>query len=267
MKSKPALIGGIICCVFAIIAILSPLIAPFDPLEVHLQDTLRSPSFEYLLGTDFLGRDIFSRILYGITTSFFIGILSMLGAAVIGVIIGMIAGYFSGYVDTVVMRGVDVIMAIPLTLLAIGFMSFLGSGADKVIIISSIALSPGFARIVRGSVLSIKSSDYILAAKGLGLSDFRIMFRHIMPNLIGPIIVLATLTLSFAIALESALSFLGVGVPPSTQSLGALCDEGRAYFRTFPYLVTFSGLTITLIVLSVNLFGEGLNKILEPRKK
>lgn len=264
-KNKIALFGGIVFLVFCFIAISSPIISPYDPLEIHPEDALMAPSLEYLLGTDYFGRDNLSRIMHGCQVSLLVGIISTLGAMGIGVLIGTIAGYVGGKIGIGLMRIVDLTMAIPLIMFALGLMAFLGEGTDKVIFVLSIAISPPFARIVRGRTMVVKSSDYVMAAKGLGLSDFRIIFRHILPNLIGPIIVLATLTLGSAIILEATLSFLGLGVTFTTPTLGSLVADGRAYFRTAPYLVLFAGLSITLIVLGINLLGDGLRDALDPR--
>jgi len=266
-KNKIALFGAILFIIFCFIAVFSPIIAPFDPLEIHVQDALSSPSSNYLLGTDHFGRDNLSRIMYGCQVSLIVGVVSTLGAMSIGVTIGTVAGFVGGWVDLALMRIVDLIMAIPLIMFALGLMAFLGTGTDKVIFVLSVSISPPFARIVRGRTIAVKSSDYILAAKGLGLNDFRIIFRHILPNLLGPIIVLASLTLGSAIILEATLSFLGLGVTLSTPTLGSLVADGRAYFRTAPYLVLFSGLSISLIVLGVNLLGDGLRDALDPRLK
>jgi len=266
-KNKTALVGGIIFLSFCLVGILSPLISPYDPLEMHIGEKLQPPSLKYLLGTDHLGRDVLSRIMNGCLTSLFVGGLSTLGAMSVGILIGVFAGFFGGKLDMALMRLEDLVMAIPLMLFAIGLIAFLGSGTDKVILVSSVCISPPVARMVRGKALSIKSSDYILAAKGLGLSDARIIFRHILPNLIGPIVVLATLTLGFAIMIEAGLSFLGLGVSHSVITLGSLVSDGREFFRTAPGLVVFSGLTITLIVMGANLFGDGLRDALDPQRK
>lgn len=261
---KTALAGSIMFLAFVIIGIIAPLISPYDPLEMHLADSLVSPNQQYLLGTDQYGRDILSRIIYGVQISLFVGALSAGGSVGIGVLLGMLAGYYGGKIDNLIMRLVDTVMAIPLMLIAIGLLAFFGPGVDKIVLVIAISTSPPFARIVRGAVLRTKSSDYILAAKGLGLSDTRIMFRHILPNVIGPILVLGTLTLGAAIMVEAGLSFLGLGVGQATPTLGRLVSEGRDFFRVAPYLVIFSGLTIALIIMGVNLLGDGLRDILDP---
>jgi peptide/nickel transport system permease protein/oligopeptide transport system permease protein len=266
-KNKTALFGCMVFAIFCIIAVISPIISPYDPLETHLKDALSSPSLSYLLGTDHFGRDILSRLIYGCRVSLFVGIISTFGAMSIGVTVGAVAGYFGGRLDIALMRLVDLMMAIPMIMFALGLMAFVGVGTDKVIFVLSICISPPFARIVRSKCISVISSDYVLAAKCLGLDNKRIIFRHILPNIIGPIIVLATLTLGSAIILEATLSFLGLGVTQSTPTLGNLVAEGRSYFRTAPYLVLFSGLSITLIVLGVNLFGDGLRDALDPRMR
>jgi len=263
-RKKIALVGTYIFLVFIFIAILAPFIAPYDPSEMHLTDSLLPPSRKYLLGTDQYGRDNLSRIIYGVRISLVVGTLSAFGSMGIGVLLGITAGFYGGKIDSLVMRLVDVIMAIPLMLIAIGILAFMGPGVDKIIFVIVLSTSPPFARIVRGAVLKTKSSDYVLAAKGLGLSNTRIMFRHILPNVIGPILVLGTLTLGAAIMVEAGLTFLGLGVGPSTPTLGRLVSEGRDFFRVAPYLVIFSGLTIALIVIGVNLLGDGMRDIFDP---
>jgi len=263
-RKKTALVGAIFFLVVIFIAILAPLISPYNPLEMHLTDSLLSPNQQYLLGTDQFGRDILSRIIYGVQISLYVGVLSALGSVGVGVFLGMTAGFYGGKVDNIVMRLVDTVMAIPLMLIAIGLLAFLGPGVDKIILVIAISTSPPFARIVRGAVLRTKSSDYVLAAKGLGLSDTRIMVRHILPNVIGPILVLGTLTLGAAIMVEAGLSFLGLGVGQATPTLGRLVSEGRDFFRVAPYLVLFSGLAIAFIIMGINLLGDGLRDILDP---
>ncbi|MHA1236766.1 MAG: ABC transporter permease [Candidatus Hodarchaeales archaeon] len=261
---KIALVGSIIFLAFILIAIFAPIISPYDPLEMHLTDSLVPPNQQYLLGTDQYGRDILSRIIYGVQISLYVGALSAAGSVGIGVFLGMISGFYGGKIDNLVMRLVDTVMAIPLMLIAIGLLAFLGPGVDKIIVVIAVSTSPPFARIVRGAVLRTKSSDYILAAKGVGLSDTRIMVRHIIPNVIGPILVLGTLTLGAAIMVEAGLSFLGLGAGQTTPTLGRLVSEGRDFFRVAPNLVIFSGLTIALLIMGVNLLGDGLRDILDP---
>jgi peptide/nickel transport system permease protein len=263
-RKKTSLVGGIIFLVFVFLAILAPLISPYDPKEMHLTDSLLPPNNQYVLGTDQYGRDILSRIIYGVQISLLVGALSAVGSVAIGVFLGMIAGFYGGVIDNVVMRLVDTVMSIPLMLIAIGLLAFLGPGVDKIVLVIAVSTSPPFARIVRGAVLRTKSSDYIMAAKGLGLSNSRIMFRHILPNVIGPILVLGTLTLGAAIMVEAGLSFLGLGAGVATPTLGRLVSEGRDFFRVAPYLVLFSGLTIALIIMGVNLLGDGLRDIMDP---
>jgi len=259
-------IGAGIVLFFVFIAIFAPLLAPHDPLEIIVTRRLLPPSSDHLLGTDDLGRDNLSRILYGARVSLTVGILATAIGATVGVLFGILAGYFGGKLDSLIMRIIDVLLAFPGLLLAIAIVTVLGSSTRNVILAVAIFAVPGFARIVRGATLNVKKLEYIDAIRAVGANDFRIIFVHILPNVISPIIVQATLNVGGAIVTAAALSFLGVGTPPPTPEWGAMVDRGRAFLYQAPHMIYFPGLMIFLLVVGINLFGDGLRDYLEPKK-
>lgn len=266
-RNRMALLGLAIISVFVLCAALAPWIAPHDPTKASLRHALQGPSREAPLGRDELGRDILSRIIYGARISLTIGLISVSIGALIGVPIGAISGYYGGKTDLIVQRLIDIMLAFPGMLLAIVVVSTLGVGLRNVMIAVGVVSIPIYVRLVRGSVLSIKEQEYISAAKALGSSDLRIIFGHILPNCLGPIIVQSTLQIATAILWAAGLGFLGLGAQPPTPEWGTMLSKGRVYIRVAPHITTFPGLAIMLTVLGFNLFGDGLRDALDPRLK
>lgn len=265
IKNRAALVGMIIIIILIIIAFIGKFIEPFDPNVGQLSESLQSPSSAHFLGTDEQGRDILSRIIDGTSISLRVGVTSVTFALTIGIILGSIAGYYGKRVDMIIMRIMDMILAFPSLLLAIAFMTALGRGIDKAIIAISIVTIPEYARIVRSSILSIKESEYVQAARVIGNRDSAIIFKHILPNVISPIVVRATLGISSAILDTAALGFLGLGVQPPAAEWGSMLGSGRTYFFNAPHIVLFPGIAITITVLAFNLFGDGLRDALDPK--
>jgi peptide/nickel transport system permease protein len=264
-QNKAALVGLTVIIILVLVAVFGKFIMPHDPYIGDLSQSLQPPSNAHILGTDEQGRDILSRIIDGTRISLRVGITAVSIALSIGIFVGSIAGYYGGKVDLIIMRFMDIILAFPSLLLAIAFMSALGKGIDKAIIAISIVTIPEYARIVRSSILSIKESEFIQAARVIGNNDFKIIFKHILPNVMSPIIVRATLGISTAILETSALGFLGLGVQPPYAEWGTMLGAGRGYFYNAPYLVFFPGIAITITVLAFNLLGDGLRDALDPK--
>ncbi len=267
LKNKTAMIGLTIITILLISAIIAPLLAPYDPLETDILARLKAPSSEHWLGTDNLGRDILSRIIYGTKISLQVGVISISIALFLGVSTGMIAGYYGGIVDTIIMRLMDIMLAFPSILLAIAIMAILGPQLSNAMLAIGIVNLPRFARIVRSSVLTVKEEEYIEAAKSLGANDFIIMSKHILPNCLAPLIVQTTLSIAGAILEAAALSFLGLGAQPPKPEWGAMLSAGRSALQVAPWVITFPGLAIMVTVLGFNLFGDGLRDALDPKMK
>lgn len=271
LKKKSAVLGLVIIVTVLLMALLAPYIAPHDPENVELALRLKPPfwleggSFEYPMGTDSLGRDVFSRIIYGSQKSLFVSFTSTIISSILGVSLGMIAGYFGGYIDSIISRLGDIQLAFPLILLSIAVISVLGSSTLNLIIVFGIANWVVYAKVARGAVLSIKEKEYVEAARSIGCSKFRIILLHIFPNIFASIIVIATLSLAGIIISESSLSFLGLGVPPPNPTWGGMLSEGRQYMYDGWWLATFPGLAIAITVLGVNLFGDGLRDAYDPK--
>jgi peptide/nickel transport system permease protein len=261
----PGRIGGIVTLLIICMALVGPLVSPYDPLDQEIPDRLQSPSGSHLFGTDALGRDIFSRIINGSRISLTVGIVAVSIALTIGVTLGLIAGYYGGIVDMILMRGVDIMLAFPGFLLALAIIAMLGPNLRNAMIAVGIGSSTGFARLVRGSVLSIKQNDYVVAAHVVGAPSSRIMRAHVLPNALTPVIVLATLELPAAILVAASLSFLGLGAQPPSPEWGAMLVDGRSYIQTAWWLITFPGLAIFVTVLGFNLFGNALQDATNPR--
>ena len=260
ISNKAALIGLIIIILLIFISLFGKFLMPYDPYTGELSNSLQSPSAAHFFGTDEQGRDIFSRVIDGTKISLRVGIISVAIALTIGTIIGSICGYFGGKLDMLLMRVMDIIQAFPSLLLAIAFMSALGKGLDKAVIAISIVTIPEYAR-----VLSVRESEYVQAAKAIGNNELVIIFKHVLPNILSPIIVRATLGISSAILDTAALGFLGLGVQPPLAEWGTMLGSGRSYFYNAPYIILFPGLAITLTVLAFNLFGDGLRDALDPK--
>lgn len=259
------LFGMIVIIILILTAFFAPLIAPYDPYDQNLETVLLSPSMEHLLGTDAIGRDILSRIIFGTRNSLMVGIVALGIAATIGMIMGLTAGYFGGWVQATIMRFIDALMTFPMILLALIFASLLGGGLKNVMIALGISLLPGYARIMCGQVLSVKENDYILAEHALGARNLRVMLRHILPNCFPPMIVLVTLQMGAAILAEAGLSFLGIGIEPPGAAWGAMVNDGYHYLITNPLLSFAPGMAIMLVVFSFNMVGDGLRDALDPR--
>ena len=266
-SSRPAMIGLILLAVLVFSAVFAPVLAPFDPYESNLPNSLKPPSGGHILGTDELGRDIFSRILFGARISLLVGVEAVVLALFCGVVLGAVAGFYGGKVDTAIMSVMDVMLSFPSILLAIAFMTVLGRGVEKAVIAIGIVSIPQYARIVRGSVLSVKENVYVMAARALGNGDGRLIFVHILPNVMAPIIVRATIGISVAILEAAALGFLGLGVAPPTAEWGTMLGSGRQTIFNAPHIVMFPGLAITVTVMAFNLLGDGLRDVLDPRLK
>lgn len=268
VKNKFAAVGLLIIIILILVSILAPIIAPYPPNSMSVGNSfLPLGTKGNILGTDSYGRDILSRLIYGSRISLLVGISAVVFGALLGSLLGVISGYFGGKTDAIIMRIVDGMMAFPFILLAIILMSVFGQGLLNVIIAIGIANIPGFARIVRGQVLSIKELEYVEVAQSIGASHIRIIFHHIVPNSIAPLIVYATMSVAGAILSEAALSFLGLGVQPPTATWGSMLQEGKNYIVLNPGLATFSGLAILITVLGINLFGDGLRDALDPKMK
>jgi ABC-type dipeptide/oligopeptide/nickel transport systems, permease components len=265
VQNRAALVGMIIILILVVIAVVGKYIEPYDPNIGTLSESLQAPSSTHILGTDEQGRDILSRIIDGTSISLRVGVTSVSFALTIGIVLGSIAGYYGKKVDMLIMRFMDMILAFPSLLLAISFMTVLGRGIDKAIIAISIVTIPEYARIVRSSILAIKESEYVQAARAIGNSDSAIIFKHILPNVISPIVVRATLGISSAILDTAALGFLGLGVQPPAAEWGSMLGSGRTYFFNAPHIVLFPGIAITITVLAFNLFGDGIRDALDPK--
>jgi len=264
-RNRAAIVGGIIVLLFVSIAILAPLISPYPPNEGDLTKRLKPPSKEYLLGTDSLGRDLLSRVIYGARISLEIQVVAVLIALVIGTLLGMVGGYYGGNFDHLIMRLMDILLAFPGIFLAISIIAVLGPGLTNLMLAAGIYSIPQFARIVRGSVLSLKEKEFIEAARAVGENDFNILFRYLLPNSMAPIIIQTTLRMATVLLTASGLSFLGLGVQPPTAEWGAMLSNARAYLITAPHVATVPGLAIMLVVMGFNLFGDGLRDSLDPR--
>lgn len=264
-RSVPATISLVIIVIMLFTAIFGPYFAPYDP-GAQDYEFLDAPSSAHWMGTDDLQRDLFSRIVTGARISLFVGFVTVLLAMVIGVVMGVLSGYYGGWVDTIIMRYIDLQWAFPNFIIAVYMVAVFGAGLLNVILAITLAFLDDFARIVRGMVLSIRTMDYVTASRAIGASDWRIMFRHILPNSAAPIIVQATVSVSAAILAEAGLSFLGVGVEPSTPTWGLILNDARSFFSQAWWLAVFPGAAITITVLSINFFGDTLRDIFDVRE-
>jgi len=265
-RSNPfALYGGVVVCVLFLLSIFAPYLTPFSPDDLDAYHVLLPPSAEHWLGTDELGRDVLTRIIYGARVSLKVGFVAVGIAAFIGTVAGLCAGYYGGWVDQVIMRFVDIMLCFPTFFLMLAVIAMLEPSIWYIMIIIGLTGWMGVARLVRAEVLSLRERDFILAARAIGASDRRIIFRHILPNALSPVIVAATLGVAGAILTESALSFLGIGVQPPTPSWGNMLTSGKDYLEFAWWLSLFPGLAILITVIAYNLVGEGLRDALDPR--
>jgi len=267
MRQPLSVLAGTIVIILIITALVGPLITPYDPNHIDMANRFDPPSLAHPFGTDDFGRDIFSRVIVGARLSLQVGLIAVGLAATAGTLLGLVAGYAGRLTDEVIMRAMDILFAFPAILLAIAIMAALGKGITNAMIAIGIVYVPIFARIARSSVLSIREEEFIDAARAIGASDKRIIFRHILPNTLSPLIVETTLSLSFAILAEAALSFFGLGTQPPDPSWGRMLSEGRAYFQQSVWLAIWPGLAIMMTVLGFNLLGDGLRDALDPRLK
>ena len=264
-RNRLALIGLVVVGALLAAAVLAPWLAPYDPGRQSLIEKRAPPGGKYLLGADEFGRDILSRVIYGTRVALLVGTVSVTIALALGLVLGSLAGFVGGWVDAVVMRAIEVLLAFPYLLLAIAVVSALGPGALNTTIAVGIWGAPPVTRIVRGSVLALKETEYVRAARALGASSLALIARHILPNVLPTVIVYATLFMANAILVEAALSFLGLGVQPPTPSWGLMVSSGRDFLLVAPHIATIPGLAIMLAVLGFNLLGDGLRDALDPR--
>lgn len=265
LKNRGAVIGSAVLIFFVLIALFANWVAPYDPISVVPEGGRQPPSRVHLMGTDLLGRDILTRVIFGARLSLLIGLVSVCIGATLGTIIGLGAGYYGGWLETVTMRVMDAMLAFPGILLALTVVVALGTGIVNVMIAVGVATIPGYARLVRGTVLSAKENVYVEAARVMGCPSTRIMFRHILPNVIAPVIVLSTLRFGIAILSAAGLSFLGLGAQPPTPEWGLMVSMGRTYLGKAWWMSTFPGLAITVAVIAINLMGDGLREALDPK--
>ena len=272
VRNKPALLGAIVFCLVIGTGVFSPLVAPYSPYEQVVWEA-RKPPLTYLeesrrftiLGTDHVGRDVLSQIVYASRVTLMVAFFAVIISGLIGLSVGVIAGYIGGWADSVCMRLVNIILAFPFELLALSVVAVTGPGLGIVILVMSLRIWVVYARIVRGATLSVKEKEFIQAAEALGASRGWIVIRHVLPNVLTPVIIIATLYVGRMILIESALSFLGLGVPPPTPTWGGILGDGRAYIDTAWWIASFPGLTIMITVLGVNLLGDWLRDYLDPR--
>ena len=260
--NKLAVSGSIILLLFVLMAAFAPVLAPYDPFYMDPAAALTGPSPEHLLGTDNMGRDILSRIIYGSQISLKVSVAIATAA---GVLLGVAAGYFGGITDAVISRILEVMLSFPEVMLALLIMSILGSSLNNIMLAIGIVYTPIFARIARGAVLSVKDSLYVEAARSIGVRDVTIIVRHVLPNILSPVLVQVTLSLAFAILSEAALSFLGIGVEPDIPSWGIMLNNGKAWIEIAWWVGVFPGIAIALAVLGFNILGDGLRDVLDPR--
>ena len=268
-RYAPISIGILLAVTMVVIAAAAPLIAPLSPSAQFSDAVLKGPGAveRHVLGTDDFGRDVLSRIIWGARISLQVGLASVIFGFAIGVPLGILAGYQGGRVETSIMRCADMLMAFPTLLLALIIVTALGGSLANEILAIGVALTPNFVRLARSLALSIRDQDYILAARALGTGQLRVMARHVFPNALYALVVVATLYIATAIRTEAGLSFLGLGIPPPTPSWGNILSEGRQYIKCCPWITTFSGLAIMLAVLALNLMGDALRDLLDPRLK
>ena len=269
LHDMPALLSIVVLVLLALAAIFAPLLAPHDPLTTYqnglaVNGAPLGPSANFPLGTDPNGRDVLSRLLYGARVSLVIGIVANGLATILGVLVGLAAGYFGGWVETVLMRLTDIVMSFPILLFCIALIAITGPSERNVIIVIAVIYWTSLARIIRGLVLSLRKREFITAARTLGLSNLRLMFRHVFPHLVPAIIVYATLGVATSILIEASLSFLGIGVPIPSPSWGQMIDQGRQYFTIAPWLLFFPGFCLVVTVLAFNLAGDWLRDLLDP---
>ena len=266
-RNKTAVIGLIIVIALALIALLSPVFYDYDSqiIKTNYSAALQGPSAEHWFGTDEMGRDIFNRVMYGSTTSLSIGLVTVIVALSGGLLLGATAGYYGGKVDMIIMRIMDIFLAVPGTLLAICIVASLGNSIMNLVIAQAVSSIPSFSRVVRGAVITARDAEYVEAARAIGAKDARIIFKDVLPNSLAPIIVQTTLQVASVILSIAGLSFIGLGIPAPRPEWGAMLSASRAYIRDYSYMCLFPGLAIMTTILSLNLLGDGLRDALDPR--
>ncbi len=267
LRNRLAAVGAVIILILLFAALFAPWVAPYNPEEQFSTDARQPPSAQYLFGTDTIGRDNFSRIVYGTRVSLLVGVVSMALAALLGVTAGLLAGYYGGWFDTILMRTMDALLAFPAVLLAIFIIAVLGPSLVNAILAVGIVYTPTFARLIRASALSIREQEYLEAARAIGMGDTAIMLRVILLNSLSPIVIQFSLGVGYAILVEAGLSFLGLGVQPPTPAWGSMLGAGRNYMTFAPWLTTFPGLAIFVTVLGFNFVGDGLREALDPKMR
>ena len=264
-RRKAAVIGLVIVCVFVAMAVFAPWIAPFDPIETSWSAIRKAPSAEHWFGTDEIGRDVLSRVIWGTRASLLAGVVSVSISLVLGVSIGLTAGFMGGFVDGLISRITDAFLACPFLILAIALAAFLGPSLTNAMIAIGVSATPVFVRLTRAQVLNVKVEDYVEAARAIGNSPLRIAWRYVLPNILPPVMVQATLAIAAAIIAEASLSFLGLGQQPPAPSWGSMLNTAKNYIENAPWMAIWPGLSIFMLVLSFNLFGDGLRDALDPR--
>lgn len=267
LRNRGAVLGALVLVLLVAVALLASVLTPYDPLEMAPKDRLMPPGPGHWFGTDNFGRDIFARVVYGTRISLPMGLISVALALAIGLVGGLFSGYYGGWIDAAIMRLVDVMLAFPGLLLALAIVASLGPDLVNAMIAVGVSASPTYVRVVRAAVLSERELAYVDAARSIGTPGWSIIFRHILPNTLTPVIVLSTLGVASAIITGAALSFLGLGVKPPTPEWGSMLSEARNYLRLSPWTMTFPGLAIVIAALSINLFGDGLRDALDPRMR
>lgn len=267
LRRFPAItyIGLVLAVAAILIGIVGPSIAPYPIEKMHVDAILQGPSQQHLLGTDRLGRDVFSRLLAGSRVSISVGLLATLLAGVIGIALGLVAGFYGKWVDEVVMRVMDMLMAFPYIVLAMALVAVIGPGLSNIVLVIGIVRLPQFARLTRGAVLAVKELEFITAARSVGATSFRVVLRHVFPNVLAPIFVISSLSIATAINTEAALSFLGLGITPPMSSWGTMLADGRSNLRDAWWVATFPGIVISLASLGFNLLGDAVQDLLDPR--
>lgn len=266
-RSHVGLVGAVLVCAFVLVAALAPLLSPYDPVSADFANVLSPPTRAHPFGTDDIGRDILSRVVYGSRISLQAGLFTVAVALCIGLPLGLVAGYLGGRVDNVIMRGLEVILSFPGLVLALGITAVLGPKLIHALFAIGVVFVPNFARLIRAQVLSVKEHDFVAAARALGASDRRLVILHILPNCLAPLLVQCSFSVAFGILTEAALSFLGMGTQPPTPSWGIMLSAGRGYLEQAPWLGAFPGIAIFLAVLGFNLLGDGIRDALDPRLK
>jgi peptide/nickel transport system permease protein len=264
-RNRTALVGTVGVIIILLLALFGPFFMPYDPIEQHLLDQLKPPSARFLFGTDVFGRDVLSRVILGTRFSLIVGLTSVMIAVVLGVPTGILAGYKGGLIDMGITRVVDILMSFPVLILGLMLRAAIGGGFIGLVLAIGIAITPRFIRLSRGPTLSIREKEYVESAKALGVGEVRLMFRHIMPNVMGDVAVMSTLWIALAIRLEANLSFIGIGIPPPTPSWGEMIRSGVDFLTNAPWVSTIPGIFILFTVMSFNMIGDGIRDIIDPR--